>query len=183
LHASLKTCQDYIRNFVALHNTIIVIYDYRNWIASRKSRFSKEPLQWRAVNMSGTDLVETMKERSIVGFGSRLAAIRKERGITQAQLGEKVGVSNRVIAYYETESDQPPGSLLVDLCVALKVSADELLGIKTPRERRDPKTARLINRLKRVAELPPAQQRAVLQHLDGLLAAQKSAKRSRSKAS
>lgn len=133
--------------------------------------------------MTHTIPIETMKERSIEGFGRRLAAIRKERGITQAQLGEKVGVSNRVIAYYETESDQPPGSLLVDLCVTLKVSADELLGIKTPKEPRDPKTARLMNRLKRVADLPPAQQRAVLQHLDGLLVAQKSAKRSRTKAS
>jgi transcriptional regulator with XRE-family HTH domain len=127
--------------------------------------------------------IETMKERTIEGFGRRLAAVRKERGMTQAQLGDLVGVSNRVIAYYETESDQPPGALLVDLCKTLKVSADELLGIKTPREPKNPKTARLMNRLKRVAELPPAQQRAVLQHLDGLIAAQKTAKQSRSKAS
>ena len=67
-----------------------------------------------------------MKERTIEGFGQRLAAIRKSQGITQAQLGAKVGVSNRVIAYYEIESGQPPGALLVDLCKALKVSADEL---------------------------------------------------------
>lgn len=125
--------------------------------------------------------IETMKERSIEGFGRRLAATRKERGITQAQLGEAVGVSNRVIAYYETESDQPPGSLLVDLCKALKVSADELLGIKTPKEPKDPKTARLLNRLKRVGELPAAQQRAVLQHIDGLIAAQNETKKPRKK--
>lgn len=123
--------------------------------------------------------IETMKERSIEGFGRRLAATRKERGVTQAQLGEAVGVSNRVIAYYETESDQPPGALLVDLCKALKISADELLGIKTPKEPRDPKSARLMNRLKKVAELPPAKQRAVLQHIDGLIAAEKEAKKSR----
>ncbi len=127
--------------------------------------------------------IETMKERSIEGFGRRLAAIRKERGITQAQLGDAVGVSNRVIAYYETESDQPPGALLVDLCKAMKVSADELLGIKTPKEPKNPKNARLMNRLRKVAELPATQQRAVLQHIDGLIAAQKVAKKSRSKAS
>lgn len=133
--------------------------------------------------MTRTIPIETMKERSIEGFGRRLAAIRKERGITQAQLGNAAGVSNRVIAYYETESDQPPGALLVDLCKALHVSADELLGIRTPKEPRDPKTARLMNRLKRVAELPTAQQRAVLQHIDGLVASQKASKKSRSKAS
>lgn len=127
--------------------------------------------------MPRTIPIETMKERSIEGFGRRLAAIRKERGITQAQLGDAVGVSNRVIAYYETESDQPPGALLVDLCKAMKVSADELLGIKTPKEKKDPKTARLMNRLKRVADLPTTQQRAVLQHIDGLLAAHQATKK------
>ncbi len=84
--------------------------------------------------MSYTTNETTMKERTVEGFGERLAAIRKDRGLTQAQLGEMVGVSNRVIAYYETESGQPPGALLVDLCRALRVSADELLGIKPPKE-------------------------------------------------
>jgi transcriptional regulator with XRE-family HTH domain len=110
-----------------------------------------------------------MKERSIEGFGRRLADIRKARSLTQAQLGELVGVSNRVIAYYETESDQPPGALLADLAKALSVSADELLGLKPPKEPTNPKLARLLNRLKRVADLPPADQRAVLQHLDALV--------------
>jgi len=111
---------------------------------------------------------ENMKERSIEGFGRRLADIRKSRSMTQAQLGEFVGVSNRVIAYYETESDQPPGALLAELAKALKVSADELLGLKPPKEPTNPKLARLLNRLKRVADLPPADQRAVLQHIDAL---------------
>jgi len=125
--------------------------------------------------------IETMKERTIEGFGPRLAAIRKQRGVTQAQLGEAVGVSNRVIAYYETESGQPPGALLIDLCKALKVSADELLGIKPPKEPKDPKATRLLNRLKQVVKLPPAQQRAILQHIDGLIAAQKSPPKTRTK--
>ncbi len=114
-----------------------------------------------------------MKDRTIKGFGRRLARIRKSQGITQAQLGEKVGVSNRVIAYYETESDQPPGALLIDLCKALRVSSGELLGIAPPKELKNPKMARLMNRLKRVADLPQADQRSVLQHIDALLDARK----------
>ena len=119
--------------------------------------------------MSNTIGTESMKDRTIEGFGRRLADIRKSRSMTQAQLGELVGVSNRVIAYYETESDQPPGALLADLAKALKVSADELLGLKLPKEQTSPKLARLLNRLKRVADLPPADQRAVLQHIDALV--------------
>ncbi len=111
-----------------------------------------------------------MKDRTYEGFGSRLAEIRKSRGVTQADLGTKVGVSQRVIAYYEDDEAQPPGAMLADLAGALRVSVDELLGLKPVKEATSPKTARLLNRLRRVEELPPADQRIVLGTLDALLA-------------
>ena len=83
-----------------------------------------------------------MKEHSVDGFGQRLSQIRKSRGMTQAELGEAVGVSNRVIAYYEADGAQPPGAMLVDLAKALRVSTDQLLGLKAPKDKRSPRTAR-----------------------------------------
>jgi hypothetical protein len=74
-----------------------------------------------------------------------------------------------VIAYYETESQQSPGALLADLATALKVSADELLGLKVKAEKRSAKRARLLKRLQQVEDLAPADQRAVLKIVDGLL--------------
>ena len=68
-----------------------------------------------------------------------------------------------------TQSAQPPGALLVALARALKVSTDELLGVKPVRETLSPKTARLLKRLGRVEELPPADQRAVLKLVDAML--------------
>jgi transcriptional regulator with XRE-family HTH domain len=112
-----------------------------------------------------------MKERPVEGFGARLAEIRRRQGITQAELGAAVGVSNRVIAYYESEDAQPPGAMLADLAQALKVSADELLGLKPVTEKRAPKTARLLKRLQKIADLPAADQRTVLRLLDALHAA------------
>jgi transcriptional regulator with XRE-family HTH domain len=111
----------------------------------------------------------TMKQRDVEGFGQRLAEIRKSRGMTQAELGDAVGVSNRVIAYYELESTQPPGAMLVDLSRALHVTTDELLGASPVRERVRPKTARLMKRLQRVADLPPTDQKAVLKFIDALV--------------
>lgn len=111
----------------------------------------------------------TMKQRDVEGFGQRLAEIRKSRGMTQAELGDAVGVSNRVIAYYELESTQPPGAMLVDLARALHVTTDELLGASPVRERVRPKTARLMKRLQRVADLPPTDQKAVLKFIDALV--------------
>ena len=102
-----------------------------------------------------------VKQKTLDGFGQRLTAIRKSRGLTQAELGAAVGVSNRVIAYYEQDDAQPPGAMLVDLARVLAVTTDELLGAKPPKGLSDPKTARLVKRLRRIEELPPADQRAV----------------------
>jgi len=110
-----------------------------------------------------------MKERTLEGFGDRLAQIRQTRALTQAELADAVGVSRRVIAYYEHEDAQPPGAMLVDLAKALRVSTDQLLGLKTPKEKRSPRTARLLKRLQKVEQLPPTDQRVVLKLVDGLL--------------
>lgn len=110
-----------------------------------------------------------MKERGLEGFGERLAEIRKSRGLTQLDLGAAVGVSKRVIAYYELESTQPPGAMLAELAHALGVAVDELLGTKPLKEKLHPKTARLRKRLQRVEHLPPADQKAVLKFVDALV--------------
>lgn len=49
------------------------------------------------------------------------------------------------------------------------VDLDELLGLKPLNEKTSPKTARLLKRLRRVEELPPADQRAVLKLVDAML--------------
>jgi transcriptional regulator with XRE-family HTH domain len=109
-----------------------------------------------------------VKERTLEGFGQRLASIRKGRGLTQTQLGKAVGVSQRVIAYYESDGAQPPGPLLVEFSRVLRVSADELLGIKPFKDKTSPKTARLLKRLRKVENLPLADQRAVFKLVDAL---------------
>ena len=111
----------------------------------------------------------SMKERTLEGFGERLAQIRQSRGLTQSDLAEKVGVSQRVIAYYEHAEAQPPGALLVDLAKTLQVSADHLLGLKLPKETKNPKRTRLMKRLQRLEKLPPTDLRFVLKMVDGLI--------------
>jgi transcriptional regulator with XRE-family HTH domain len=69
-------------------------------------------------------------------FGPRLAELRKARGLTQVQLAEAAGTTQRAISYYENDTGFPPASALIDLAHALKVSTDELLGIKAPKVER-----------------------------------------------
>jgi transcriptional regulator with XRE-family HTH domain len=89
------------------------------------------------------------------GFGARLATLRQSRGLTQTEPGDAAGVSQRVIAYYETESTQPPGALLVNFARALRCTTDELLGVEPTADPLSPKTARLLKRLQPSGQVSP----------------------------
>jgi transcriptional regulator with XRE-family HTH domain len=118
--------------------------------------------------MGGT--MDFMKQTSTIeGFGKRLADLRKAMGLTQKELGERVGVSNRVIAYYEGETDYPPAHLIEPLAKALKVSSDELLGLKRIKQQLNPEHAALWRRLKKIEALPKRDQKALLHYLDALV--------------
>jgi len=80
-----------------------------------------------------------------------------------------MGVSQRVVAYYEADDAQPPGALLAELATAPEVSADELLGIEPLKEKLPAKTARIRRRLQQVEDLPPADQKAILKFVDALV--------------
>lgn len=122
---------------------------------------------------------ESVKKRSVQGFGRRLAELRKGAGLTQEDLGKAVGVSNRVIAYYEGEGAQPPGAMLPGLAQALGVSVDALLGVKpakragkAPPPRRGRKS-KLDEQLQAVRQLPRSDQAFVSKFLDQVLAGKK----------
>lgn len=106
------------------------------------------------------------KETTIMDFGKRLAGFRKASGLTQQQLGEKVGVSKRVIAYYEGETSYPPAHLVSPLAKALNVSTDELLGLKEAKETRSPDFAALWRRLKVIENFSDKERRSVLQYVE-----------------
>jgi hypothetical protein len=80
-----------------------------------------------------------------------------------------VGLSDRMVAHHEREDARPPGGILPDLARALGVTTDELLGVEPLQETTSPRTARLLKRLQRIEQLPPADQRAVLKMVEALL--------------
>ena len=106
-------------------------------------------------------------------FGERLQAIRKARGLTQVQLAEAAGTTQRAISYYETEAGFPPAPAVIDLAGALRISTDELLGVKAPRVERihdDSEARRTWKRFQMVATLPERDQKAVIRLINSLAA-------------
>jgi transcriptional regulator with XRE-family HTH domain len=62
-----------------------------------------------------------------VDFGQRLAAVRRERDLTQAVLAERASIHPSQLHRYEAGSAQPTLDVLRRLAVALSVSTDSLV--------------------------------------------------------
>lgn len=60
--------------------------------------------------------------------GSRLREVRKERGLTQTELGELIGVGKSAICCYEKETRNPTLEAVIEMIHVFGVSADYLLG-------------------------------------------------------
>lgn len=62
-------------------------------------------------------------------INEKISTLRKEKGMTQEQLGAKLGVSGQAVSKWEKGETMPDIMLLPDLCSLLGVSADKLLEI------------------------------------------------------
>ena len=69
-------------------------------------------------------------------FSERLKAIRKSRGITQKQLAQDIGASERGIQSYEIGERKPAFDQLIALADYFDVSLDYLVGRSDVAERR-----------------------------------------------
>jgi transcriptional regulator with XRE-family HTH domain len=62
-------------------------------------------------------------------FGQRLKNVLTERGMMQKELAEKIGVHEMAISRYVHGGRIISVPILIDICKALNVSADYLLGL------------------------------------------------------
>lgn len=63
-------------------------------------------------------------------IGKFIAELRKEKGLTQEQFGEKVGVTNKTVSRWETGTYLPPADVLLIMSELFGVSINELLSGK-----------------------------------------------------
>ena len=104
-------------------------------------------------------------------FGERLYKLRTARGLTQVQLAEAIGSSQRALSRYETVAEFPPANTVVALAKALRVSTDELLGVRALKPpKTDVDTQRLWKKFRQVLQLPEKDRRAIIRMINSLAA-------------
>lgn len=58
--------------------------------------------------------------------GRFIAKCRKEKGLTQSVLAERIGVSDRAVSKWETGKNMPDTGLILELCSILDININEL---------------------------------------------------------
>ena len=62
-----------------------------------------------------------------IKIGKFIASCRKEQGMTQAVLAERLGISDRAVSKWETGKSMPDSGIMLELCDFLKINVNELL--------------------------------------------------------
>ena len=102
-------------------------------------------------------------------FGSHLRKLRKEKGLTQAELAQKIGITQSVVAAYERSAKKPDMERLPVIAKALGVMLEALYGLNGRAEKEHPRPAHRNKRAAKAqdlfAKLGPDDQRALLKQI------------------
>jgi transcriptional regulator with XRE-family HTH domain len=104
-------------------------------------------------------------------LGTRIARLRRDKGMTQVELAERLGVTQPAVSDYENDDIRLPADVVVQIATILGVSTDELLGLKkaAAKNAASPKNRRLYRRLQDIEKLPRRDQQALLRTIEAFL--------------
>jgi transcriptional regulator with XRE-family HTH domain len=106
------------------------------------------------------------KTEVMENFGARLAELRKTAGYTQVEFAAELGITQRMVAYYEAPNANAPAHLLPRIGEVLGVGVDVLLGTRPPKRMKLVATNRLERRLLEIEKLDVKAKRQITQLLD-----------------
>lgn len=88
-----------------------------------------------------------------IKIGEFIAERRKEKSLTQAQLAEKLLITDRAVSKWERGRSLPDASIMIELCEILGISVNELLcGEKISMENKNEKNEQILLELAREVE-------------------------------
>jgi len=107
-------------------------------------------------------------EEIFIKIGKNISSQRLERGFTQNQIAEKVGITQSLYAYYEKGRRRIPVPVLLKISDVLNIYVDDLLPIDADKKKRGP-IPKIDRELAKVKVLPEKQQRLVLDLIETII--------------
>lgn len=100
-----------------------------------------------------------------MNLATRLVVLRKEKGLTQQEMADRIGLHVNQVRRYEAGSTQPSLEALKKIAVALSVTIDSL--VFGPEERGPDEELRL--QFEAVSHLPAEEKRIIKALLEGMI--------------
>ena len=88
--------------------------------------------------------------------------------MTQVELADKIGITQSFITSYERNRLRLHPEMLMRFAIALDVATDDILGFNT-KGSEPTLSLKIVRRMRRIADLNPSKQKALLQIIDGFL--------------
>jgi len=104
-------------------------------------------------------------------FGERLHALREQAGLSQQQVAERLGLTQRAYAYWERNPVALRPEQLVKLAEILGVSVEELLNTQGGKSRRGGPTGKMRRIFDEVSTLPRSRQQRIVAVVEDMLTA------------
>jgi len=101
-------------------------------------------------------------------LAKRIKKIRTEKRLTQQHVADALQISQPAYARYEAGVRQIRVAMLSSIASALDVSVDELLGIKTTKQKPGP-SPKVKKLTERITQLPKSKQSFVIEMLESYL--------------
>lgn len=99
-------------------------------------------------------------------IGERIARVRKDRGFTQTELANEMGIIQKLVSDYERDRLRPHPEMLARFALALEVTTDELIGLNKIKTSKTISNRRLLRRLAQIEALPRKAQDTIIDMID-----------------
>lgn len=106
-------------------------------------------------------------------FGKKLKKLRKEKNMSQTELGEKIGAGAHAISRYENNKVTPSTETMIKFSEIFNVSIDYLIFDRETKESLENENPELIQKLKNIEMLDKEDQTFLFKIIDTLLAKKK----------
>ena len=101
-------------------------------------------------------------------LGIRIAELRKESGMTQAQLADVLKISQQMVGAYEIGSRKIPASMLPSLAKLFAVPLEQLMGVDKQPAKRGPASI-LQRQIEQIGVMPRNKQKVIVEVLEAMI--------------